>query len=192
MKKRKKFIQIALLLALVVFSLLEGLVIFHKDHYIPEKSDAALVLGYSLKNGNYPSTILEKRLQTSLSLYQKGYFDYFIVSGGQGPQDRLPVAQAMKQWLIEHQVPQEAIFTESQSKNTYENMQYSQSIADIHNIKSVIVITSDFHIFRSMLIAKHFFEKISGDSSVSAINMETFFLYIKEPFSLLKYYIFLK
>lgn len=192
MEKRKKQIRILIISVLVVFSLLEALVIFHKDRYIPQKSDAALVLGYSLKDGNYPSTILEKRLQASLSLYQKGYFDYFIVSGGQGPKDNLAVAQAMKQWLIEHQVPQQIIFTESQSKNTYENMKYTQSIANTHNIKSVIIITSDFHIFRSMLIGKNFFETISGYSSVSPFNMETFFLYIKEPFSLLKYYIFLK
>lgn len=191
MKKRKKYMVILLFL-LLLFIFLEGLVVFHQNSYTPHKSDAAIILGYSLKDGKEPSQILEQRLQQGLSLYKTGCFNYFIVSGGQGPQDTLPVAEAMKNWLLDHNVAEDRILTEIQSKNTYENMEYSLKIAKKHQLESMIIITSDFHMYRSMEMADDFFNQISGSASHTSFTLETLLLYLKEPFSLLKYYLFLK
>ncbi|TYQ15331.1 UNVERIFIED_CONTAM: uncharacterized SAM-binding protein YcdF (DUF218 family) [Acetivibrio alkalicellulosi] len=192
MSNVKKSIIIFTLFLLCAFIVLHILVVSSSSFQEPEKSDSILVLGYGLIDGEYPDEWLEYRLKKGLELYNNGYGKYIIVSGGKGPKDNIPVAYAMKKWLVDKGVPVENILVEDKAINTYENIVFSKSLMELNDIKSVVVVTSDFHIFRSMLISRNHLENVSGASSHSEGFIKKTLSYIREDIAVLKYLIFKK
>lgn len=174
----------------VLFLCLEFLIVVKSNHYSPAPSDAALILGNALEEGSIPSAITEERLKKGLELYQDGFCNTIIVSGGKGPRDTIAVAEAMKLWLMEQGVPSDHILAENQSKNTKENILFSKILAEQKDLNSIIIITSDFHIYRSMQIAKANFDEITGAAAQSHFSFSTLLWFLREPFSLIKYYLF--
>ena len=71
-------------------------------------------------------------------------------SGGQGPDEVMPEAEAMRRYLLEKGVPAAAIRTEDRSRNTYQNMEYSKTLIGkaTPNAK-VVYATTNYHVFRS-------------------------------------------
>ncbi len=184
----KKYIPLVLIF--LIFSLIYiqlFITCITKDVYTPIKSDVILVLGYSLEDDQTPSLFLEQRLETALDLYNNGYSDHIIVSGGIGPTDSIAVAESMKSWLIDNNVPRDVIITENTANNTYENFTFSKEICDANNFDSVIIVTSDFHMYRSMLMAKEFFPNFSGKSAIHDFSFKKLIMYLKEPLSIIKY-----
>lgn len=175
---------------LSIFAFLEFKVVLYSDFITPKKSDAVLILGYSLDYGVFPSELLVLRLESGLYLYENGYVEKIIVSGGKGPTDNIPVSVSMKKWLLINGVDEDDIFTEELAKNTYENFKYSKIISDNNKISSIIIVSNDFHMYRSMLIGKKIFDDLQGYSAKSDFNLEKLFSYLKEPLSIIKYYIF--
>ncbi len=157
---------------------------------IPTQADAIVVLGYSLENGETPSNWLTKRLEIALQLYNNGYSDKIIVTGGKGPNDNTAVSLSMRKWLIDNEVPRDAILFEDKSATTYENFVYVKNICDTYNLDSIIVVTNDFHMYRSLIIAKEFFDNYYGVESPIDFNLKKSFSYLREPLSLFKYYFF--
>lgn len=151
-------------------------------------SDAILVLGHSINEDLTPSDLLENRLETALSLYNDGYAEKIIVSGGIGPTDKIPVAESMKTWLVENGVDTNSIHLEASANTTYENFKYSKDICDEFGYETILVVSNDFHIFRSFLIGKEFFKNTQFHFEYSPFNFEKFLGYLKEPFSIVKYY----
>lgn len=189
MRRKKQIICWFVAFFSILFLSLEGMVYFHQNSYLPQNADAAIILGHSLSDGRTPDIYLETRLESGLFLYKNGFCKKLIVTGGQGPKDKIPVAEAMKEWLIQKGVTESDIFTENTSKNTMENLQFSKQITDAQSIASVIIVTNDFHIYRAMLMGKTLFSSVSGSAAPSPGGIETIFWYLKEPFSLLKYYV---
>jgi len=97
------------------------------------------------------------RLDKALSVYHSQRTKpIIIVSGGQGPDEPISEALAMKRYLIAHNVPENHIFMENQSTNTRTNFLYSKSI--IHSMmptsSQMLCVTSQFHILRALKFAK--------------------------------------
>ncbi len=184
----KKIIMfMPIILFFIIYLCLLFICIIKSDQYTPEKSDAIIVLGYGLDENQLPSEYLEARLQTALDLYNEGYAKNIIVTGGIGPKDTMPVAVAMKKWFLDKGVPSELVITEMHANNTYENFVYSKKICEERNFDKVIVVTNDFHMFRSMLMSKEFFSNASGSSASVPLSFEKIGMYLKEPLSILKY-----
>lgn len=59
----------------------------------------------------------------------------------------------MAEYLMENGVPSEQIFKEDKSTSTRENFRFSRIYADEEHEK-VGIVTNDFHIYRSSLIAR--------------------------------------
>lgn len=191
MQNNKKKLLTLLLIPLIIFGAIYTSLFFmcitKSDDYNPVPSDAILVLGYSLEDDQSPSEYLEKRLETALSLYNEGYAKNIIVSGGIGPTDTIPVAVAMKKWFIEQGVPSDLIYSDNLSNNTYENFVFTKQICQENDFDSIIVVTNDFHITRSMIMAQEFFNNVSGEEAVVDNSLHKFIVYLKEPLSLIKY-----
>ena len=182
--------RISIFLLIIVFcffSILQALIILAPFTNHPVKSDCILILGYALKDGYHPDEWLTERLEKGLELYKQGYAQLIIVSGGPGFKDHLSVAQAMKQWLIEHSVNEKDIIVEDKARNTLENFEFSKNLSQAYSIKSIIVVTNDFHIFRSMLIAKEYYEKCSAASAPSEFLLKRVFAYLREDAAVVKY-----
>ncbi len=190
MQKIRSKKLIALLASISIFSLIYIALLFtsivKSNDFEPVQSDAILVLGYSLED-DHPSPFLEQRLETALDLYNEGYAKNIIVSGGIGPTDTLPVAVIMKKWFIEKGVPSQFIITENYANNTYENFVYSKEICEEKGFDSVIVVTNDFHMYRSMITANEFFDNVSGQEAETHFGIHKLFMTLKEPLSIMKY-----
>ncbi len=184
---KKIIIFMPIILFFIIYLCLLFICIIKSDQYKPEKSDAIIVLGYGLDENQIPSEFLEARLQTALNLYNDGYAKNIIVTGGIGPKDTMPVAVAMKKWFLDKGVPNELVITEMHANNTYENFVYSKKICDDRDFDKVIIVTNDFHMFRSMLMSKEFFANASGSSASVSMSFEKIAMYLKEPLSILKY-----
>jgi len=77
------------------------------------------------KLNSLEGTITEKRLERGLRIWEQGDFDAIVVSGGVYlPPDIQTTSSAklMKEWLVDRGVPAVSIISESDSRDTYENL----------------------------------------------------------------------
>lgn len=188
-KKRRFYIclTVSILCAILFFYLLFN-VIANQDSYMPYPSDAIVVLGHSIESEtDSPSQWLTERLNTALELYNQGYGTKLIVTGGKGPRDNITVSESMANWLMEKGIEEEDILIETRAKNTGQNFSYSKEIAEENNIESIVVVTNDFHMYRSIMIANDYFDYVSGCEAKLDMSVRKFFAYLKEPLSIIKY-----
>jgi len=115
------------------------------------ESDAVMVLGALVYNVGKPSLTLKDRLDYGYELYALGKAKKILVSGDHGQKDYDEV-NAMKDYLMEKGVPREDIFMDHAGFNTYDSMYRAK---DIFEIKSLLICTQDFHIARSVYIARN-------------------------------------
>ncbi|MDH5596916.1 MAG: YdcF family protein, partial [Candidatus Peregrinibacteria bacterium] len=119
-----------------------------------EKVSHMIVLGAGLK-GDQVSERLKLRLDKALEALEANNQIIAIVSGGQGSDEIISEAEAMKRYLVAAGTPEESILKEDLSRSTYENLLYSKEILDkLEPPEELMIVTSDFHIFRSRFIAK--------------------------------------
>ncbi|MDR0325929.1 MAG: DUF1294 domain-containing protein [Oscillospiraceae bacterium] len=112
--------------------------------------DAIMILGAQVYNDNRPSAILRDRLDYGYELYTLGKANKIIVSGDHGNKDYNEVG-AMKEYLVNKGVPSEDIFMDHAGFNTYDSMYRAK---EIFGVKTLIIATQDFHIGRSVYIAR--------------------------------------
>ncbi|MEK4759771.1 YdcF family protein [Viridibacillus sp. FSL E2-0187] len=101
------------------------------------------------------------RLPKAIQLYNDGRAKKILFSGGVIWEDtNLNEAQLLKQRAIELGIPEEDILTEDQSLHTKENVLASLLILDrafeLHNIKRILVVTTRYHMRRTLLNLKTF------------------------------------
>jgi len=122
--------------------------------------DYIIVLGSGLINDKVPP-LLASRIQKAIDFYHKQATvtspPTIIFSGGQGPDEGLPEAEAMQKFAIEKGIPIEHTLQENQSVNTYQNMLFSKQIMDDNKqgeAYNSIFATNNFHLFRAGIYAR--------------------------------------
>lgn len=150
----------------LVFVVIEGMIIAESAKQPKEEADYLIVLGAKV-NGTTPSLILQYRINKAAE-YMRMYPDTkTIVSGGQGADEGISEAEAMKKGLLSYGIDADRILIEDQSTSTKENLDYSQEIlieagGSVKESK-VIVVTTDFHVLRAVGIArKAGYEQVEG------------------------------
>lgn len=153
MNLTKRWCIYILVIALFVAVTVEIPIIAAGEMTKPAPADVMIVLGAKLI-GREPSTMLRLRLDEALRLYQQGYAPAIIVSGAQGPDEEESEAAAMRDYLIAHGVPTEAIYMEAASFNTYQNLANSRAIMGEQGFQRAIIVSSASHIHRSLSLAR--------------------------------------
>lgn len=144
-------------LVLVPLVLIEGVVIAEGHREAAEKTpDAVIVLGAGV-NGTSPSLSLKTRLDAALS-YLEAHPDIPVVlTGGQGYGEDITEAACMYDYLTARGVEPERLILEEDASNTAENFEFSAPLLEAAGVEigtdTVAVVTNDFHIARSRLIA---------------------------------------
>lgn len=117
--------------------------------------DAIIVLGAGV-HGQKVTTPLARRLDAALAYFQKNPRVIIVVSGGQGPQEDIPEAQAMELYLIARGVPAAQIIKEDKSTSTYENFAFSDKLLrqKFPDGYAAAFITNKFHVYRADRIAR--------------------------------------
>ncbi len=156
--------------------------------------DYIIIHGAGL-DGPRPTPLLAGRIDKALALWNKQLqHGKFVVSGGQGADEVVSEAQAMRDYLLEKGVPADAILMEDKSTTTWENLKNSLGVihadrtsaaadgaptiaaADDASAPSAdrtsangdfttAVVTSDFHVFRCAEYAHNLGIKADGIGS---------------------------
>ncbi|NBI30942.1 YdcF family protein [Chengkuizengella sp. YPA3-1-1] len=122
---------------------------------LPKSSDVGIVMGMALGENNEASLGLKERLDHAFDLYEKGYFENIIVSGGLDANGAtITEAEGMKQYLVSKGIPEENIMEEREATSSYENILYSLEIMKEHGFESTVVITHAYHGARSLDVAQ--------------------------------------
>lgn len=119
------------------------------------KADIALVLGSKVELDGSPSPRLRARLDKTLELYNGGYFQKVIVSGGIG-KEGYDEAAVMAEYLEKKGVPGSSIFRDNKGNNTFESAKETAVLCAAHGLKSVFIVSQYFHIPRAKLALQRF------------------------------------
>jgi len=162
------------------------------------KKAIVMVLSHSIENGNL-SDIGKDRAEKATELYKNNLASKILMTGGFGKHfntTKIPAAEWMKRHAVKLKVPKKDILKEDSSRNTIENLLYSKDIIKKHKWKSIIIVTSDFHILRTKYIFKKIFGKEYKAIFVpvkTSIGIKRYLIYtLKEIKNLFRAYIQLR
>ncbi len=130
----------------------------HSARHIPEgPCDYILILGCGFRKDGTLPPLLRGRVDRAISFWkqqqeQYGNHPILVPSGGQGRNEVMAEAEAMRRYLLSQNVPEESILPEDRSANTYQNMAFSKKLIeeqDSGKEARVIFSTTNYHVFRS-------------------------------------------
>ena len=187
--------QTALTLVLVPLIIIEMYVINigHSDlSAIP--ADAVVVLGAGV-NGTQPSLSLYTRLNAALDYLEENPDIPAVLTGGKGYGEEVTEAQCMYDWLTARGVDPARLILEERAGNTAENFAFSRELLTEQGIDpaedNVAVVTNDFHIARSRLIAARqgYGHAFGIPAQLPWRHLEVNY-YLREAFAMVKTWIF--
>jgi uncharacterized SAM-binding protein YcdF (DUF218 family) len=110
-------------------------------------SDVILVLGAAEYRGR-PSQVLRARLDHALELYQRQLAPLILTTGGAGGDPVFTEGGVGRAYLASHGVPAEAIIVENEGQTTVESTAMAAEIMRRMGLRSVIVVSDGYHIYR--------------------------------------------
>ncbi len=119
--------------------------------------DCVLVLGCGIRGETVLPT-LQLRLDKCVEYLQKNPLALVVVSGGQGRNESISEAEAMKRYLVSKGVNAGQILEENRSRNTKQNFQYSKELIDSRfsgKPYSIACITSNYHAYRAKKLSEN-------------------------------------
>lgn len=129
---------------------------FKAARHVPElDADYILILGCRFRKDGTLTPLLKGRVDRALAFWREqrattGKQAVLVPSGGQGRDEPIAEAEAMRRYLMERGVPEEAILVEDRSKNTYQNMEFSRALIERERPGAkVVYATTNYHVFRS-------------------------------------------
>jgi vancomycin permeability regulator SanA len=149
------------------------------------QSDAAIVFGAKVK-ATGPSYTLLNRTEHAAYLYKKGFCKYILVSGA-GNQDE---PHAMEKILINNGIPEASIIKDLYGHTTKKTIQNAKKIMNENSWKSVIMVSSKYHLARISVACKKERIKYAGSAPDTIKFAKLNYFYIRETFALLYYLIF--
>jgi SanA protein len=158
----------ALVLLVGIFTLVANLVITTgaDDHILASPQEAphaqcAIVLGARVYADGTPSAMVADRLDIAIELYKLGKVDRLLLSGDHG-QTTYDEVNAMLEYVVDRGVPDQAVFTDHAGFDTYDTMYRAR---DVFLVKTAIVVTQGYHLFRAVYTARALGLEASGVSA---------------------------
>jgi vancomycin permeability regulator SanA len=126
------------------------------------KADVAVVLGAAQYDGR-PSAVLKDRLDHALDLYERDLVDVVLLTGGKQEGDRFTEAFTGWTYLREKGMPESALLTEVQGRNSWESIAAAARILRDKGWTDAVMVTDGYHALRVDAIA----DELGLDASVS-------------------------
>jgi uncharacterized SAM-binding protein YcdF (DUF218 family) len=112
-----------------------------------QPADVIVVLGAAEYRGK-PSPVLEARLNHALYLYLQHLAPRILTTGGKGGDPTFTEGEVAHAYLSHHGVPSEAILVESEGESTVQSIAAASEIMRQMTLKSCIVVSDGYHIYR--------------------------------------------
>ena len=129
-------------------------------HVPPFDREYVLILGSQINGDGTLTKLLQGRADRALEFAEMqrqagGPDPVFVPSGGQGPDEVISEAEAMRRYLMERGVPEDRILPEDRSANTYENLRNSAALIrerDPEGEPKIAFSTTNYHVFRAGML----------------------------------------
>lgn len=157
MKKKRIFpVLLGIFLLLAIYLAVTAVSIWQYAS-VDEKqpADTAIILGAGTADGEI-SPVFRERIHHGIWLYQNGYVDTLIFTGGVGEGNARSDAWVAGQYAIERGVPEENILLEEKSTITQENIANAKKIMDEKGYRTAIIVSDPLHMKRAMLMARDY------------------------------------
>jgi uncharacterized SAM-binding protein YcdF (DUF218 family) len=122
----------------------------HRDER--QTADAIVVMGAAQYDGR-PSPVFAARLDHAISLFHAGIAPRLIVTGGKQEGDRTTEAAAARIYAVQHDVPDEMILAEDQSRTTLQSIRRVASLMRDEGFATAVFVSDPSHMFRVLRIA---------------------------------------
>ena len=170
--------------AMILFLVMEGFIVSGMSQKGKPNLDYLVILGCQVK-GERPSKALQERLETAEAYLEKYPDTKAVLSGGQGPGEHISEAECMFRYLTKAEISEERLIKEDLSTTTVENLEFSKKFLDQER-NTVGVVTNNFHVYRSMRIAKKSgYLQVCGIAAPSRTVLQLHYL-VRECFDLTK------
>lgn len=191
LKELSKIMKYLFIIFFISFIIIMFLIIGELNSYddYVDDIDYVIILGAGL-NGTELSNTLKQRIDASIEYLKVNNDIKVILSGGKGKGELIPESIAMGAYLQENGVEKNRLIYESKSLTTEENLLYSKEIIEqlgINNPK-IMIITSDYHMFRAKTIAKSLNIEAYGISSDTLTFVRINYI-IREYFAVMKMFL---
>ena len=155
MKKIFKYILIVLIVIILVPVIIKFYVILStKNRIVSGDSelltdiDYIVVLGAGIRRGK-PSPMLEDRLKTGISLYNNDISNKILITGDHMNDDYDEVT-VMKNYLLEHGIPEEDIITDNYGISTYDSI---YRVKNVYKSNKVVIVSQRYHLYRALFLS---------------------------------------
>lgn len=118
-------------------------------------ADVIVVLGAAKYYSN-PSPVLRARLEHALGLYRRGLAPRIITTGGGGGDPVFTEGEVGRGYLTKRGVPSEAILVDPEGESTSHSIAAVAEIMRQHEIRSCIVVSDGYHIYRVKRMLQHY------------------------------------
>lgn len=116
-------------------------------------ADVAVVLGAGTYDGEV-SPVYQERINHGIWLYENGYVEKLILTGGYGEGSSISDAAAAGRYAVSAGVPETDILLEERSTITQENLLYAKELMDEAGYETALIVSDPLHMKRAMLLAK--------------------------------------
>ena len=142
----------------------------------PQKADAIVVLGGGVGETGSPGKSTMERARYAAELYKEGWAPAIIFSSGYVYSYQ--EVEDMKLIAMSSDIPKEAIFLETRSSNTYQNVRFVKGILDQKGWRSILLVSAPYHMRRVSLV----FRKIAPETQVFYLPVQKCSFYgIRRP-----------
>ncbi|EAA0350968.1 hypothetical protein BJM49_00870 [Listeria monocytogenes] len=151
--RRLKRISIILIAIGFIYLLIVAAFMFSGTRTKPsDNADTVLILGAKV-NGDpaEPAEVLKERLDAAVTYLNENPTMQVVVSGGQGEDESASEASVMEEYLVNKGITRSRIKIEDKSRRTEENIKYSKGK---FNLGKTVIVTSDYHMYRALMLAK--------------------------------------
>ncbi|MDR1838764.1 MAG: YdcF family protein [Treponema sp.] len=134
------------------------------------ETEYLVILGCQV-NGSLASLPLLRRGYNAVNYLKRHENVKAVITGGQGPRENITEAEAMRRLLTENGIDEERILIEDKSRSTIENLKFANELYNLID-KNIVIVTSDYHMFRSLSIAKKLgYKNAAGLAATSQLSV---------------------
>ena len=116
-------------------------------------ADCAIILGTAAWH-NKPSPVFKERINHAIKLYQEGRVKALVLTGGYGKGASFSESQVARTYCLERGIPAEALFLETKSQTTVENLTEAKKLLVAEGFRTALIVSDPWHLKRGVLVAQ--------------------------------------
>ena len=185
-----KLVKYGFLLILVYFIVSNIFIFIYAQQKPSQHAQTMVILGSQvLGTPAVASPTLADRLDVAVQYLNENPETKVVVCGGQGEDESATEASVMAKYLIDKGIDANRVYQEDKSRRTAEQFIFANRVIPLGK---TVVVTNDFHILRSIMLAKRSgIHDVSGLSAPLALNNgDKYVALIREPLALANSWLF--